>query len=241
MGEGESDTPRAERFSSRDEEREFRPAVERDPHVQRAVEIMSEHADRLNDEPESPAEVLLDELVAERKKERPDPKKLANIHRRMTAEGIFVAAQSVQELDPKRYEKTLNETAELNRLELLEPISVSADEMLFYDKDTQTMANTTLDDGQDYPESIAIILNEQKSVEGKLLAGLSKLFRFGKNTSIEEVLVMLADKEWLQKVDMKTLVRLRDLVEETKQEFIAVYEKMYYESFDWNEQHRQSQ
>ncbi len=50
MGEQGTDTPKAEQFSSRDEEREFRVAVEHDPHVLKALDYLAEAEERIADD-----------------------------------------------------------------------------------------------------------------------------------------------------------------------------------------------
>lgn len=181
MGESDPETgrgiPQQDQFSSRDEERQFRPAVDHDPHVLRAVEAMGEHGDRL-DEQGSQLDRILDELMVERKKPVPDLTHLVHIRARLHQEEVEQKIlDQAQKSSPEQkaidsFESLALDHPELANEEIIKAVAV-IDGLA---TDIFDMAESTISESSDeYPQTIQSILSTMYESEEGLLQSVKHI------------------------------------------------------------------
>lgn len=194
MGDGETDGPGREQALSREEEQEVN-AADFDIHVKAAQDIASLHADRMEGEPESPMDVLLDEFLAEQKKEQPDFLKLQVIRERMSREHPVVAAQSVTVETALQHMADRMETHDLDTKEQsVNRITKFYQQATGLRNDIQEMAESVTSElAEVYPPDINTIVNTTNRVVSDANVDLAKML----SCSTTELPSQLSDERQL--------------------------------------------
>lgn len=238
MGEGESDTPRRDQFSSREEEREFR-AADFDPTVKRALDFMSEHNDELEGDPESPVDLLIDELLAEQKKPQPDMFRLADIRQRLDHEHAIVMAQNVTNENATQHMQDRAETAELDeREDAIREIAKLVVSIPGLKQDITDMADEAIGDtAEAYPEDMQEILGSAENEVAEAYESIASTLDIANPDQVDE---RLRDQIALQKVNNESVRMIYAFLMKAQNALIGYHTAMLRATDLWRKQHHQS-
>lgn len=237
MGEGETDTPRRDQFSSRDEEQEFR-AADFDPTVKRALDTMSHHADALEGQPESPIDRLIDELLAEQKKPQPDLFRMTDIRQRLDQEHALVMAQSVTNETAVQHMTDRMKTQELDDREVaIRDIEKLVESIPGLKQDIVNMADEAIGDmAEDYPDDMEEIITQAENEIEEAYESIAKTLEL---SDPELVDAKLRDQAGLQQIDFESLRMVYAFLMKAQNELVDDHTSMLAVVDRWRKEHHQ--
>lgn len=232
---GDPDTgrgiPEQEQFSS-DERRKFSRAVNFDPAVEHAAEIMNEY------EPESTMDQLLDQLSVEQKKEHPDQSQIENIRRQISQEHELVMAQTVTADKLPQHLLDTHETKELNDQEAaIKEIEVLGKRITGLDQDISEMADEAVGDmAEEYPVEMKKVLDDVEYEIDLTYSDIAKIFG---DIQSDQVMERLQKSIELQRFDPAKLHKVYTLLKRAEIILITANTTMLKAVDAWRKAHQQ--
>lgn len=238
MGEGESNTPRSDKYTAEHEGRQFRADIEHESYVQEAGRVMANHADDLESRTKSPMDELIDELIEEQKKPKPDLFRTADIRRRINDEHALVLAQNVSDTNTVQHQADKMETTELDDREAaVSEIVRLIPAITSLGKDITNMADEAIGKTvEEYPDEMEIIINDAAETKEKSIKEVCKYLQI--EPAEEFPAVILNTKELLQ-VKIEILRSVFASLHNAQSEMLDYQTDMTEVVKAWKEEHHQ--
>lgn len=235
MGNPDNGIPDQEKFSTSAERREFSRAVNFDPQVEKAIEIMDAY------EPSSKMDQLLDQLTTEQKKSQPDQSRFDDLRRQLTVEHELIVAQSLPERNPRQYLADQMETKELNDQEAaIHEIEVLSKRITGLDQDISEMADDAVGDmAEVYPDEMRRVLDDVEYEIDLTYADIAKTFGDMQDIQSDQVMDRLQKSIELQRFDFMKLHKVFTLLKRAEIILIDAHTKMLKAVDAWRKEHQQ--
>lgn len=223
--------PEQEQFSTSAERHEFSRAVNFDPHVTNAVEIMN------TPEPSGVMDRLLDELSAEQKKESPDQSVIEKIQSQLAIERELLSVQTVTATDAERLQSDQMETRELNDREMvMQNIQVTAKRIAGLEVDIPEMADNAIANmAEEYSPAMKNVLEE---VEAEVEATYEDVAKIFSDIQPNEVVARLQDSIQMQRFSFTILTKVYGLLTHTEHLLIDLHTSMLRAVDAWRQEHQ---